>query len=92
MMRYCPGRRSGNSLVFIRSRAGCRESRRTVRVCLVLAAVGVYGVTAYMVAQQTNEICIQMALGADRIKVIHLVLRRAFSAWRPGSLWACLSP
>jgi predicted permease len=55
-------------------------------VALVLAAVGVYGVTAYMVAQQTNEIGIRMALGADRAKVIRLVLRGAFQRVTVGLL------
>jgi predicted permease len=46
-------------------------------LALVLASVGLYGITSYQVARRTSEIGLRMALGADRGDVVKMVLRGA---------------
>ncbi len=61
-------------------------------VALLLAAMELYGLLSYGVARRTNEIGIRMALGADRSRVIRLILREMGVMILIGLLWDLLLP
>jgi macrolide transport system ATP-binding/permease protein len=64
---------------FIEDRMVARLTTLFGIVALLLATIGLYGVTAYTVARRTSEIGIRMALGAARTQVIGMVMRSALT-------------
>jgi ABC-type antimicrobial peptide transport system permease subunit len=64
---------------FNRERLIARLTELFSVLALLLASIGLYGVTAYNIARRTSEIGIRMALGANPKNVLYMVLRGAFA-------------
>jgi putative ABC transport system permease protein len=77
---------SSIGLAFLPSQVGAMLFGAIGLLTLVLAATGLYGMMAYSVARQTQEIGIRMAIGATRSDIWRMVLREAVTLVAAGSV------
>ncbi len=73
------GMKDDVSSLFVQPRLIARLSSLFGVLSLLLASIGLYGVTAYNAGRRTGEIGVRIALGASRSQVVRLVLRGAFT-------------
>jgi predicted permease len=73
------------ALGFVTQRVAASISGSLGSVGLLLAAIGIYGVTAYSVTRRTREIGIRLALGAPRREIVGMVLGHGLSLAATGA-------